>query len=314
MKNQPSSHRHATAVRAFALLAAWFLVVNLVAAGASNVRSGQQDDEPLRVSADLVLTTVTVTDANGRFVPGLTADDFILLEDGVQQKIDHFSAEDTPFSATILIDSSGSMRTRIRQARVAAARFQDLIRSTDTVAVYSFNTAVERVQDFSSDRDISSRVFTIEARGQTRLYDCLNTAIEALDGRTERRRAVVVISDGADTDSQTNFKTVLKHALQADVLVYAVDLIDPSFPNRSPEDVRSSLSLQELAEKSGGRYIKSSGGQQLDKAFESVVQELRQQYTLGFYPTKGYTVGQYHKLEVKIRRPGLKWRSRQGYY
>lgn len=276
--------------------------------------AAQQDDEPLRLNADLVLTTVTVTDANGRFVSGLTMDDFIVLEDGVPQKIDHFSAEDTPFSAAILIDSSGSMRTKIRHARLAAAKFQDLIRSTDSVAVYSFNTEVERVQDFTSMRDISSRVFTIEARGQTRLFDCMNVAVEALDERTERRRAIVVISDGADTNSRLDFKTVLKHALQADVLVYAVDLIDPSFPTRAPEDVRSSLMLQEIAEKSGGRYIKSMGGAQLDKAFESVVQELRRQYTLGFYPPKGYTGGQYHKLEVKLKRPGLKWRSRQGYF
>lgn len=286
----------------------------LLCLGAGRPVGAQQDDEPLRVSADLVLTTVTVTDANGRFISGLTVDDFQVLEDGVPQKIDHFSAEDTPFSATILIDSSGSMRTKIRQARVAAAKFQDLIRSTDSVAVYSFNTEVERVQDFTSMRDISSRVFTIEARGQTRLFDCMNVAVEALDERTERRRAIVVISDGADTSSRIDFKTVLKHALQADVLVYAVDLFDPSFPTRSPEDVRSSLMLQELAEKSGGRYIKSMGGPQLDKAFESVVQELRRQYTLGFYPPKGYSSGQYHKLEVKLKRPGLKWRSRQGYF
>jgi Ca-activated chloride channel family protein len=282
--------------------------------GATHRAGGQQDEEPLRLSADLVLTTVTVTDASGKFVSGLTIDDFVLIEDGVPQKIDHFSAEDTPFSAAILIDSSGSMRTKIRQARLAAAKFQDLIRPTDAVAVYSFNTEVQRVQDFSSERDISSRVFTIEARGQTRLLDCMNAAVEALDQRTERRRAIVVISDGADTNSRADFQTVLKHALQADVLVYTVDLVDPSFPSRSPEDVRSSLLLQEIAEKSGGRYIKSSGGQQLDKAFESVVMELRRQYTLGFYPPKGYTGGQYHKLEVKLKRPGLKWRSRQGYF
>jgi Ca-activated chloride channel family protein len=305
MKSQKNSYRGRW-------LTTLLLVFSLMAA--THRAGGQQDDEPLRLSADLVLTTVTVTDSNGKFVPGLTIDDFVLLEDGVPQKIDHFSAEDTPFSAAILIDSSGSMRTKIRQARLAAAKFQDLIRPTDAVAVYSFNTEVQRVQDFSSERDISNRVFNIEARGQTRLLDCMNAAIEALDERTERRRAIVVISDGADTNSQIDFKTVLKHALQADVLVYTVDLVDPSFPSRSPEDVRSSLLLQEIAEKSGGRYIKSTGGPQLDKAFESVVMELRRQYTLGFYPPKGYTGGQYHKLDVKLKRPGLKWRSRQGYF
>ncbi|MBX7218442.1 MAG: VWA domain-containing protein [Blastocatellia bacterium] len=273
-----------------------------------------QESDTLRINTELVLLNVSVSDEKGKYVTGMKEGDFEIYEDGVLQKLEHFTAEDTPFAAAILIDSSGSMKTKLGRARVAAARFQDLIRTSDAVAIYSFNSVVERVQEFSSEHDVSNKLWNVEARGATRLFDCLNVSLDGLAERKETRRAVVIISDGEDTNSGVTFKHMLRRALDEDVLVYSVDLVDPASMARDAAGLQAGRMLQELAEKTGGKYIRSPGGQLLDQKFEEIVKELRQQYTLGFYPKDSSQNRSYHKLEVKLRRPGLRLRTRQGYY
>src|SRR5215467_16047303 len=137
----------------------------------------QGSDDVIRVETDLVVVNATVTDGAGRFVPNLKLEDFLLKEDGSRQKIAHFAAEDAPFAAAILIDSSGSMKMKLPRARVAASQFIEHMREDDVAAVYGFNTTVEQLQDFSGMRDISPDVWETEAKGYTKLYDCLYEAL-----------------------------------------------------------------------------------------------------------------------------------------
>ncbi|MGQ9897987.1 MAG: VWA domain-containing protein [Acidobacteriota bacterium] len=275
-------------------------------------RPARDEEDILRLTTELALVHVTVMDNQGKYVRGLRREDFSLFQDGVPQPIEHFSAEQAPFCAVVMIDASDSMRTKLRGACTAAAHFQSLARADDAVAIYTFGSTIERLQDFSSSPTITPRVWRLHARGKTRLYDGLRMGIEALDARPEQRRAILLISDGADTASETHAPTVLRYASQADVLVYAVDLENPNFPGQSAEQARHAAWLAELAAATGGRYIKSPGGVHLETRFQEVVEELRAQYTLGFYPPQGYD-GRPHAIRIIVRRPHVTWRARKSY-
>lgn len=272
-----------------------------------------QGDETIRIETDLVLINATVTDISGRFIPNLKQHDFILREDGQPKEIAHFAAEDAPFAATILIDMSGSMKTRLRRARIAAAQFAEAIRQDDVVSVYGFNTEVNLLQDFSSSRDISPELWEMEARGLTRLYDCMHEAIEALSRRKEQRRAIILISDGEDTRSSQNANTVLKKALDEDISIYTIDIADASNIS-SINQIRTAEVLKNFSSKTGGQYIRSVGGQQLSERLLEIARELRAQYTLGFYPDKRDV--RWHKLTLEVVEHSgtpLQVRARQGY-
>jgi Ca-activated chloride channel homolog len=280
-------------------------------AGPSRARAGQ--DDVIRIDTDLVLLNTTVTDGAGRHVPDLKLEDFILKEDGTRRQITHFAAEDSPFAASILIDSSGSMESKLGRARVAASQFAEHMREGDVVSVYSFNSDVEQLQDYSSQRDITPDIWEIEAKGNTRLYDCLYEALEGLGKRKEQRRAVILISDGADTTSRHSSNQILELALQVGATIYAVDIAQVT-PGKDASLVLASGILKGLAEKTGGQYIRSAGGQQLNANLLEISKELRSQYTIGFYPDNKTSKERFHKLAVEIAsRQGLKVRARQGY-
>ncbi|MCS7079438.1 MAG: VWA domain-containing protein [Chloracidobacterium sp.] len=273
-------------------------------------RPAPADDDTLRLTTELVLVNVTVMDEQGGYVRGLRPEDFIVFQDGAAQQIEHFSTGDAPFCAAVMIDASDSMRVKLRNAQAAAAHFQSLIRANDAVAVYAFSSAVEQIQDFSSSRTVVPRLWALRARGKTRLYDGLRVVIEALDARPEQRRAIVLISDGVDTASDAQPHAIARQAAQADVIVYAIDLHDARFPTRHPAEARHAAWLSDLATTTGGRYIKSPGGAHLAARFAEVIEELRAQYTIGFYPPNGYD-GRTHTIRVVVRRPNVTWRARK---
>jgi von Willebrand factor type A domain. len=275
-------------------------------------RPPYHEADTLRLTTELVLVNVTVVDEQGKYVRGLRLEDFSLFQDGVPQRIEHFSAEQAPFCAAVMIDASDSMRMKLRGACAAAAHFQSLVRTHDAVAIYAFGSDIEQLQEFSSSPTITPRVWRLRARGKTRLYDGLRVVIAALDARPERRRAILLISDGADTASETHAPVVVRLAAQADILVYAVDLQHANFPGWHPEQARHAEWLAALATTTGGRYIKSPGGAHLESCFHEVVEELRAQYTLGFYPPHGYD-RQLHRIRVIVHRPRVTWRARTSY-
>lgn len=274
-------------------------------------RSQDQDDEVIRMNTDLVVLNVTVLDAQGRFVRGLRPADFSVIENGQPQALtlSSFGAEETPFAAVILLDTSGSMERRLSLGRSAAIRFLDGLRNEDVASVYRFDINVERIQDFSSGRDLAPNAYSIGTRGMTRLNDAIVRAAEELAKRPERRRAIVALSDGGENSSNASSGKALEKAIAAGATIYTVNMS----PNEGARDLVGAGVLRNYAEKSGGLYIASPGGQALRDSFAGIVAELGHQYTLAYRPANRARDGSWRAIEVKVPRPGSVVRTRKGY-
>lgn len=275
--------------------------------------SAQNDDEEITVESNLVVINAVVTDKNGKAVFGLKKSDFKVFEDGKEQEqtLDFFQAQETPFAVVILMDTSGSMEQRVSLARSAAINFLDGLRIDDNVAVYNFDSKVSLVQDFSNSRDISEKVFDLKADGMTVLNDAVYQAALELGKRPEKRRAIVVLSDGGDTQSKRSASKALKAALDANALIYTVDMSSPQ--TNAKARMQSQGVLKNFAEKTGGKFIETPGGLELRSAFKNIVEELGNQYTFGYDPQNIKRDGKWHSIEVRISRPNLTIRAREGY-
>src|SRR5258706_12548298 len=227
-------------------------------ASAQSPPAQAQDDDVVRVNTDLVVLNATVLDKAGKFVPGLKSTDFQIFEDGKEQKLASFTAEETPFAAAILLDTSGSMESRLSLGRSAAIHFLDGLREEDVAAVYNFDSKVEQMQDFSPGRDLPARAFGLRTKMMTVLNDAVLPSADDLAKREEKRRAIVVLSDGGENYSSASADKALDHALQTGATIYAVNMSDTG-PER--DMVRASI-LKSFAAKSGGRYIPEPGGQE----------------------------------------------------
>jgi Ca-activated chloride channel family protein len=288
------------------LLAVFFLIP-------TQAQESQDDNDVVRVNTDLVVVNVTVTDASGKYAHGLRRADFKLKEDGNEQTVSTFSAEETPFAAVVLLDFSGSMENRISMARSAAIHFLDGLREEDVAAVYSFDSEIEQIQDFSPSRDLAPVAFGRHAKGMTVLNDAILRATKDLSNRPEKRRAIVVLSDGYDTHSSASMGKALAAALNSGVTIYTVDMssIDSS---DAQGRTQAAAALRGFASKSGGRYVATPGGQALREAFKSIVEELGNQYTLAYQPSNRARDGHWREIEVKVARPALTARTRKGYH
>jgi VWFA-related protein len=273
-----------------------------------------QDDEVLRVNTDLVVLNVTVTDAQGNYVHGLKAADFRIFEDGREQPIDTitgFNVEETPFAAVLLLDTSGSMESRLTLARSAAIRFLDGLRNEDVAAIYRFDAKIELVQEFSPGRDLPQMAYGIRAKGMTALNDAIRRAAIDLSGREEKRHAIIVLSDGMDNVSKASAGKALESALAVGATIYTVDM--SATEGNASRDHQNAAALREFANKSGGRYVSSAGGQALRDAFNGIVSELGNQYTISYRPTNRAHDGRWRAIDIKLSRPDLNARTRKGY-
>ena len=274
----------------------------------------QQDDDVIRTNTELVVLNVTVTDKGGQYVPGLRLSDFAIFEDGKQvplEVISSFSVHESPFASVVLLDTSGSMESRLSLARSAAIRFLDRLRDEDVAAVYKFDSKVEQVQEFSGGRDLAPMAYGVKATGMTTLNDAIVDAAKALASRPEKRKAIVVLSDGLDTFSKASADKAIESALAIGASIYAVDM--SATDGNASRNQRSAAVLKDFAEKSGGRFVATPGGPALRDAFASIADELGHQYTIAFRPLNQKRDGKWHKLDVKTSRSDLVVRSRKAY-
>jgi Ca-activated chloride channel family protein len=270
------------------------------------------DDEPIQVDTSLVVINATITDANGKPVGGLKQNQLQIFEDGKEQKIEFFETEKTPFAAVILLDSSGSMEQRVSLARSAAIQFLDRLRPDDVTAIYNFDSKISLVQEFSNTRDIYEGVFDIKANGMTVLNDAIFKAAEELGKRSEKRRAIIVLSDGADTKSARSADKALKAALAVNATIYTVDMSSIDFNGKAR--MQNQGVLKNFAEKSGGKFIATPGGVAMREAFKNIVDELGIQYTLGYQTTNSAKDGKWRAIELKTSKTGVNIRTRKGYH
>lgn len=269
-----------------------------------------QTDDEISIETNIVVLNLSVTEKNGGFVRGLQPKDFAVKEDGAPQEITSFAVEDTPFAAVILIDFSGSMDGRMALARAAAIRFLDGLRLDDRAAVYRFDSEIVQMQDFSTGRDLAPVAYARQADGYTVLNDAIIAAAKTLATRPEKRRAILVISDGADTRSRASADKAIDAALAVGATVYAVDMADA---NQRVKGGSAAGVLKNMATKTGGRFVSTPGGREMRETFAEVVEELTNQYTITYRPTNRAKDGKWRTIEVTTAKPDITIRTRRGY-
>jgi Ca-activated chloride channel family protein len=290
------------------------LTIAFACLSSSPVLHAQEDDEVIRVNTDLVILNLTVTDKAGQYVPGLQLSDFTIFEDGKEIApglISGFSVQESPFASVVLLDTSGSMESRLSLARSAAIRFLDRLREEDVAAVYKFDSKVEQVQEFSGSRDLAPMAFGMRAKGLTTLNDAIVDAAKALSERPEKRKAIVILSDGLDTYSHASAERAVESALAIGATIYAVDM--SASEGAVSRNRQSAAVLKGFAEKSGGLFVATPGGPALRDAFAGIADELGHQYTIAYRPANRQHDGKWRKLDVRISRNDLQVRTRKGY-
>jgi Ca-activated chloride channel family protein len=268
-------------------------------------------EKGFRAGAELVTTPVTVRDGNGRLVTNLTRDDFSVEEDGVVQPITQFTTERVPVSLALALDTSDSMRgQRIVDAREALARFLDtLLAPSDEAALVSFNHEARVIAAWTSEKaGLRSRLGELKPSGGTAMLDAVGASLPLFESRTHPRAAILLVSDGADTASDTTATQLKQRLARSDVFLYAIAI--DSAKEGSATKVNPFM-LAELSAQGGGysEVIKSAAD--LGPATERIAEELNHQYMIGYTPTSAGD-GKYHSVRVRVSNPDYRVRARRG--
>ena len=292
------------------------------------------EDEVVRVESDLVTLNVSVIDrASGRGLQGLTAEDFRVYEDNVEQHVEHFETAEAPFDLLLLLDLSGSTARVTDTIRAAARRFVAATRPQDRVGVIAFAGETSIVSPLTSDRAAlrSSLDRLAPPKGDTRLHDSLAYALDYMTRGADpaRRRAVIVMSDGLDSTlpnvtgngSATSYEEIRSRVQEFDGVVYSVWTNTEFYEAFSPLDIQPETydlahdRMAELAEAGGGLFYEVEKLEDLAGAYERVVADLGTVYGLSYRPTNKLRDGAWRAIRVRLpRRPEAVARGRRGYY
>jgi Ca-activated chloride channel family protein len=299
-------------LRASAFLFFFSLLIELNRGGLAQTNSSNKDYK-LTVEVNLVTVTVTVTKADGSWVPDLTEQDFQIFEDDQNQKISFFSRQsDQPLQLFLLFDSSFSIAPELKTQQDAAIEFiKTTLRPVDRVSVLRISEEVDEVVHNANQMErIIEAIRSVKPGGGTSLYDAIYLASDILK-ESKGRRVILVISDGTDTTSRTHFQDCLKKALNSESVIYSL-IVQPikSEPGRN---LGGEHALIYFSERTGGRYFLISYSYHLRESFETISKELRTQYVLGYYPQSSFK-RDYHKIEVRVSNPTYVVRARDGYF
>lgn len=263
----------------------------------------------IKVTTQTVPVYATVVDGQRRLVTDLQQHEFEVYDNGKLQPLTNFVNETTPFTAVVMLDTSGSMTFNFEFLKEAAEKFVLRLLPDDRVRVGSFSDKILISPTFTSDRDELVRIVRndLQYGNPTFLWDAIDRSMDALAGETGRR-VVLVFSDGEDEHSEaTNFKSVLTRAVNEDFMIYSIGLQSRILNRLTRPDRR----LMELAEQTGGGYFELTRTADLNSTFTRVADELHRQYVLGFSPES--LDGTVHKLDVRSKVPGMKVRARKSY-
>ena len=307
------------------------LKVPLALAVAASIAMPAVPQEPsqgptLRSTVNLVNLFATVRDKNKRIVGDMKQEDFKVFEDNQEQKIAFFSKEVTlPITLGLLIDTSGSEQNRLGAEQEAASRFLErVMRKGDEAMVISFDLDVDLLADFTDDRAQIERAInkarigaisggvvtpgTIPSNtGGTHFYDAVFLACNDKLVTEAGRKALVIITDAQDEGSKLRLEEAIESAQRTDTVVHVLLVHDPGYSWRP--DV-----AKKLSDETGGRTIEVSSEKRLNEAFDQISEELRSQYTLGYYPTNTTKDGKFRKVKVETANRDFKILTRKGYY
>jgi VWFA-related protein len=305
----------------------------------------------IRVSTTLITIPVSVMDRDGRYVPNLQKEEFRIWEDGVEQEVAFFQSVDKPFSVVLMLDTSPSTQFRLEDIQDAAISFVNQLRADDKVMVVSFNDNIKILSEFTTDRrKLTRAIERARTDDGTRLYDAVDMVINQQLSRVQGRKAIVLFTDGVDTTSRrASFESNVMDAQELDALIYPVqyntadDMNVMNYPVGRPSDVWDQILggifggggrrrgggnrgggvrdeyevadryLMELANNTGGREYRADSLQNMSSAFANVAEELRRQYSIGYYPKRPPEAGQRRSIRVRARQPNLAVRARDSY-
>jgi Ca-activated chloride channel family protein len=272
---------------------------------------------PLKVAVDLVLVPVTITDPMNRLVTGLEKENFQLFEGSLAQEIKSFSSEDAPVSLGVIFDSSGSMSSKMERAKDAVGEFFKTANPQDEFFMITFSDEPEEVSDFTSSVDeIQGKLMYAMPRKRTALLDAIYMGVSKMRQAKYPKKALLIISDGGDNHSRYTENEIKALVKEADVMVYAIGLYDRYFA--SEEERLGPELLGEIAELTGGRAFTVENPNDLADVATKIGVELRNQYVLGYRPSKVVRDGKWRKIKVKLLPPKglppLRVYARTGYY
>ena len=326
-----------------------FLLALLVLWGSTPLLNAQQPEDVVRTETALVQLNVGVVDPRGRAVTSLSKNDFTVYEDGVKQPIIHFEPTYAPFSLVLLLDTSGSTIHFRQQFKLAAWRFLDALAPEDRIAVIQFNAKVKKLEGFSTDRKKTAYAIQIaDGAGDTHLYEALKYALQELDKEgSKRRKAIVVMTDGIDTQLREADRELLRKVQTNEEAIAAIDakansvlnsvltaadrqgvsIYPLALPSGDPKRLALPLPatigaysaarkrLQALAERTGGRLNDIHGLNEMARLYAEVAAELRALYTVA-YQARGERArdGKWHEIKIEVDQPELIVRTKPGYY
>jgi Ca-activated chloride channel homolog len=305
------------------------------------------DNEIITVDTNLVTIPVKVLDRRGRFISGLKKADFKVWEDGVEQKIEYFSKTEEPFTVALILDMSPSSTFKIHEIQAAANAFISQLRPKDKVMIVSFDAEVHVLSEPTNDRKALQRaVNTTQIGSGTSLYETIDFVVNQRLKQIDGRKAVVLFSDGVDTTSiKADAASNLSDVYELDALIYPIEYntfndvqamknkpgiakpasIPATMPNplpkignasgqgTTPEDYRLARQyLEELANRTSGRLYRADNTSNLSLAFSKIANELRQTYSLGYYPSEAKKEKK-RKLKVRVSQKGYVVRARDSY-
>jgi len=284
-------------------------VACLLAAGAAVLAADQQPT--FRSGVRTVPVYATAVDGTGRLVSDLAEADFELLDNGKPVTISAFSNEPQPFTAVVMLDTSASMTEHLKLLNQAAEQFLLRLLPVDRAQVGAFNDKLQLSGEFTSDRDaLIAALDELQFGNATRLWDATAFSLDALKG-VDGRRVILLFTDGDDTGSRVRFGDVQNRARDEEVMVYTIGLSVNYFNGVRQVQTRPDRSLRRIAEETGGGHFELQKSDLLSSTFTRVSQELRSQYLLAFAPDN--LDGKVHKLDVRVKRPGVSVRARRSY-
>jgi VWFA-related protein len=269
----------------------------------------------IKSQVNLVNIFATVRDKNKRIVGDLKQEDFKITEDNQDQKIAFFSKEVTlPITLALLLDTSGSEQFMLGPIQEAGSSFlRRVLRKGDEALVMSFDTDVDLLSDFTDDRAQLDRavhhtrpVPTGTVTG-TALYDAIYLACSEKLNTEAGRKAIVIVSDAQDEGSKVRIEEAIEAAQRTDTVIHVILVADPHYGANGG-------AARKLAEETGGRVLNASNDKKLMQAFDEISEELRSQYTLGYYPSNSALDGKFRKIHVETANHDLKVLARKGYY
>jgi VWFA-related protein len=298
------------------------MVILVVAA-----RAWAQDTSTLTVEVNVVQLLATVHDRDGKIVNNLTPNDFVLEEDGVPQKIRYFAREtDLPLTIGLLVDTSRSQRGVLEEESKASSQFFDQVlrEGKDEAFVVHFDERVETLQGLTSSRiQLASALgqLTIPEDVATLLYSALQQSSETMMGKVPGRKALILLTDGVAYRDPVSISTAIEAAQRADTMIYSIRFSDPVQAYRPFKTAileaakeRGKTELQRMAKETGGVSYGVSKSQTIEAIYAEIENSLRNQYSIGYTPSRSAADGKYHKIKLTTKDRHLIIDTRDGYY